>query len=373
MTSKESKLKVDPKISAVSRDKSGSSKEEVRQRDSLQPVYRMFYNESPLGPCPEALAVINKRARTFGRYPAFAGEKLHESLGETLGHALTPDHFFTASGGYETLEWIAKALLRPGDECILSYPTLNVYNRVVSRQGVKIINVPLDPDGFTPNIEGILSAVNHKTYMVLLGNPNNPTGTIMTAEQMEKLVNQMPEHVFIVTDEADHHFVTRPDFPDSINYVLGGKNLIIMHSFSKAYGLAAIRLGYAIMIPQLAHYMRRQSRDAPQNRRALIAGMVALKDQAHLKKNIQMTLSGKQWLYNQFERLGLTYWPTQSNFVVVQCPIRATQIVIQLLPLGVMVRPLARAGLPYCLRVTVSTPEGNQAFIAALERVLGAT
>jgi histidinol-phosphate aminotransferase len=331
----------------------------------VDPVYRMSYNESPLGPAPSVIAAIRQAAPELGLYPPMGDESLRQALAHTLGRGLSEAHFFTGCSGYEALEFVARAFLRPGQEMIISPPTFEVYRRLAQLQGAEVVEVPLHRPNYEPDIAAILAAITERTRLLLLCNPNNPTGTIMTAEAMAWLVRELPDHVLLVTDEVYHHFVTRSDFPDSLGYVLAGKPVIVIHTFSKAYGLAGLRLGYAVASPEIADEVGGLQRAFHQSRLALAAGLAALQDQAHLRANVQAVVEGRAWLVEQFERLDLPYLPSQTNFIMVQTPGPAQAIAEALLDWGVIVRAMP-GELDHWLRVSVSRPEGNRRFIEGL-------
>lgn len=363
------KLRFDPTIAAVPRANRWMSKEDVRQKYDLDTVYRMSFNESPLGPSPAAVQAIQETAASLGDYPDFSDEALREALANHIGRGLTADHFFTGCSGFEALELVARAFIRPGDECLVSHPTFGVYNRLINIQGGTVVDVPLHDD-FSVDVDGLLAAVTDQTRLLMLCNPNNPTGTYMPAAEIERLVTQLPEHVLIVSDEVYFHFATAADFPDSLQYVLNERPLVLIHTFSKAYGLAGLRLGYGIAPLQIADYVARLQRGFHQNALTLAAGIAAVQDQAHLQKNVQAALEGKAWLYEQLDALDVVYIPSQTNFLVIETPLPAAEVAQQLEPLGILVRPMASPKHTHHLRVTVSVPEGNQRFIAGLKQIL---
>ena len=348
-----------------------TTKTDVVERYNIEPVYRMSYNESPLGPSPKVVAAIQEAAATIGDYPPMGDEVLRQALAKTWGRGLTADHFFTGCSGYETLELVTRAYLQPGDEMIISPPTFGVYNKIAALQEAKVVSVPLEPPDFMPDIDGILAAVTPRTRLLMICNPNNPTGTMMAGSDMHNLVRSLPSHVTIVADEVYCDFVTAKEYyPDTLYYVLEGYPVIRTQTFSKAYGIPGVRLGYAIAPPEIANYVGGFHRGFHQNRLALAAGVAALTDQAHLQKNVQTALEGKQWLYAQLDRLGLSYIPSQTNFVVVRLHQDATAVAKALYPYGVMVKPLNTTGLENCLRVTISVPAANEQFIRGLQEIL---
>jgi histidinol-phosphate aminotransferase len=363
-------LKFDPNIMAARRYKGGLSQRDMEDQGEPARIYKLSSNENPLGPSPAIIECIRKHAKTLGEYSPVHDERLRVALARSYGRQLSPDHFVTANGAFEILEMIARGFVRPGDPCIICMPTFGVYARTAGIQGARMVDAPLQPERFSHDVEGILSAVDESTRVLYLCNPNNPSGAIMTAEEMDELVAKMPAHVLIVADEVYHHFVERSDFPDSISNVLAEKNLIIVRSFSKAYGLAGMRIGYGITTPAIADYLSRLRRTFHLNTLALEAAIVALDDQDHVDKSVKLIRQERAWIFDQLTNLGLKVWPTQTNFVLFRPPVPAETLFERLLDFGVIVRPATMFGRSDCVRVTVGLPEANQAFINALAEVL---
>jgi histidinol-phosphate aminotransferase len=345
--------------------------DDVRQKYGLEKVYRLSQNENPLGPSPKVLEAIAEVVPTLSYYPAFSDLRLREALVEVIGQGINPNYLYTGCSGFEALEMLARSFLAPDDEVIISSPTFtSAYKKTATLAGAKIVDVPLDPVTFDYNVEGVLAAINEKTKMILLCNPNNPTSTIMTAAQMDKLMTNVPEHVLVVSDEVYHHFVDSPDYPDSLQYILAGKNIVIVHSFSKAYGLAGLRLGYGIARPEIANYVSSLHRGFHQNTISLAAGRAAALDQAHLRYVLDYLNAEMRWLIGEFDRIGLKYWHPSANFVLFETQFPAQELTEKLMAYGVLVRPQHGDGLPYGIRVCVGMHEANEVFIRALEAIL---
>ena len=204
----------------------------------------------------------------------------------------------------------------------------------------------------------------------MLCNPNNPTGTITPAQAMDELMRGLPDHVLLVTDEVYHHFVAAPDFPDSLQYALAHKNIVIVHSFSKAYALAGMRLGYGIAKPEIANYIAGLHRGFHQNKLALAAGIAACQDQAHMRRCVEFIRGEVAWLCRQFDRLDIKYWTPATNFIMFETRVPAEDLNQRLLERGFLLRTQTRNNLPYCIRVSAGTRETNQAFIRALGEIL---
>ena len=363
-------LNFKPKVAASPIYVGGASLESIQKKYGLDDVIKIASNESPIGPSPRAIEAIQQAALTLNRYPPLSDDELRVALSEFLGRGLGPDNFFSGNGGCDVLAMLAYSFLSPGDECIICRPTFSIYEITARRAGAEMIYVDLDPEDYSYDVEAILAAVTEKTRLIYICSPNNPTGTIITAPQMEILVDNLPPHVLLMTDEVYHHFATRADFPDSLAYVQEGKNIAILHSFSKAFGLAGLRLGYAIAAPEIARYLSRAHQPFHLNQLALRAGLAALQDQAHVEKIVKLVLSGRDWLYEQLTRLGLRLWPSQANFILFKPPFPAAEVSERLLRRGVIVRPMTPFYLPTHLRVTVGLPAENKRFIDALRDTL---
>lgn len=344
--------------------------EAIRAETGAEEIYRMGYNESPLGPSPKVVAAIRMAASGVGYYPPMGDERLREVLAQTEGHGLTPDYFFTGCSGYEVIELVARTYFRPGDEMIVCHPTFGVYGKIAALEHATTVDVPLTVPDFLPDVDAILAAINEKTRAILLCNPNNPTGTMMPAADFDRLVDNVPDHVMVIADDVYCHFVTDPDYPDPIKHILAGKNLVRIQTFSKAYGLAGLRMGYGIAPPEMASAIAGIQRGFHQNRINLAAGVAALMDQDHLKANVQAALDGKDYIYGELDRLDVEYIRSQTNFLIVKLSRPADPLVAFLAAKGILIKSETLPGIPHGLRVSTTVQRGNEAFIAGLEEWL---
>ncbi len=368
--SDKSSLHFNPNIAASPIYVGGASIEAIPKEYGLEDVIKMASNESALGPSPLAVEAVQQAATTLNRYPPMGDEDLRAALAESFGEGFEPDNFFTGNGGCDVLSMTAASLLNPGDECIICRPTFPVYDITARRVGASVVYVDLDPDHFTYDVEAILSAVTERTRLVYICSPNNPTGTTITAQQMETLVNNMPSHVVIIADEVYYHFVTTDDYPDSLAYVREGKNVVVLHSFSKAFGLAGLRLGYAVAPTEIARYLSRARESFHLSKQTLVGGIAGLQDKDHIEKTVALTVNGRNWLHQQLSELGMQVWASQGNFVLFKPPFPPAECSERLLKRGVIVRPMTQFYLPTHLRVTVGLPEENERFIAVLQESL---
>lgn len=334
------------------------------------PLYELGANESPLGPSPKVLEAIQRAAHVLNRYPPRGDERVRDALARHHGRGLSPDHFFTACSGSEGLELIARALLQPDDEVVICSPTFRAYGVFARLCKARVVDVPLDRTTFAHRIEAIVAAITPRTRFVVICNPNNPSGVVMPAADQTRLLAELPEHVEILVDEAYADFVTRPDFPDSIGSVLEGRRVIVVRTFSKAYSLAGLRLGYGLARPDLCHRISSLRRAFHLSRLHIEAALAALGDQDHVRQVVALAHSGRRYICAELDRLHLKYWPSDANFVMIEPPTPSERIEESLRRRGIRVHPTDSNGLRGCLRVTVGLPEANHAFIAALEEAL---
>ncbi len=363
-------LTFNPNIAASPIYVGGASIESIKTQYGLEDVIKLASNENPFGPSPRAVEAIQQAAARLNRYPPMGDEDLRAALAQAIGRGLEPDNFVTGNGGCDVLSMLAASFLGPGNECIICRPTFPIYDITARRVGASVVYVDLDPEQFSYDIEAILAAVTDHTRLIYICSPNNPTGSSITAEQMETLVNHTPEHVLILADEVYHHFATTPDFPDTLAYVQAGKNIAILHSFSKAFGLAGLRLGYAIAPPEIARYLSRARESFHLSQLVIASGIAALQDDEHIDHTVKQTIAGRDWLYEQLSALDLQVWPSQANFILFRPAYPPAQVSERLLQRGIIVRPMTQFYLPTHLRVTVGTEAENEQFIAALGEVL---
>ena len=361
-----------PHIANFRRDESTVS-DSLQAHSPEMPLHRLHNNENPLGPSPQVIEAINAVTPSLAVYPRFTDIELRQAIVDVLGRGLTPQHIFTGCSGFEALELIMRAALMPGDEVILSSPTFTgAYKKVSLPLGAKVIDVPLEPATFRYRPEAVLAAINERTKLVMICNPNNPTSTVIAPAAIDELMRGLPDHVLVVADEVYHHFVDG-EFPDSLGYVLDERNMVITHSFSKAYGLAGLRLGYGIARPDIANAIAGLHRGFHQNKLALAAGITACRDQAHLRHVVAALRAEARWVCAQFDRLDIHYWKPAANFVLFETGIPADTLQEELRKRGFLLRAQTGNGLPYAMRLSLGKRESNSAFIDALAEILHAS
>ena len=365
-----SKKKIDifkPYLQVGLEYKGGKSISAVAAEAGVDKVYKLSSNENVLGSSPKAIKAIEKHLSSLNIYPDNTDHRLRAALAKFYNNELTADQFITTPSGSEILEIIIRAFLGEGTECIISNPCFMPYKMFSQKQGAKVIDIRLKDPDYKLDIDGIIKAINSKTRLIFLTSPNNPTGTYIPKKDMDKLMRHVPEHVIVVLDEVYFQFADAKDFVRPLHYVKKGKNVIGLNSFSKAYGLAGLRLGYAYFPTKLAKYVRQLIKPFFVNTLALEAGMAALTDKAFLKKTVNLILREKKYLYKELDKTGIHYWKTQGNFILLKPKMKIADFENAMLMQGVMVRPVAGFGAPGCARVTIGTREANKAFISALK------
>ncbi|MCR4419245.1 MAG: histidinol-phosphate transaminase [Clostridia bacterium] len=354
-------------VAAIKPYEPGKPIEEVQRELGLTDVVKMASNENPLGPSPRALRAVAEALPDIFYYPEGSGRRLRHALAERL--ELAPENLILGNGADELLKVIPLAFLREGEEVIIAEHSFTEYTLVTRLLGGRPVYVPRR--GLRYDLERMAEAISGRTKLIFVSNPCNPTGTMVGQAEAEALLARVPERVLVVFDEAYREFASAPDFPDLLPHIRSGRrNLIVLRTFSKAYGLAGLRVGYGIAHPELIGWLNRVRDPFNVNSLAQVAALAALDDQEHVEKTQKIVWEGREYLYRALEAMGLRYEPTQANFILVDVGRDCRRVFHELLKEGVIVRPADIFDLPTCVRVTVGTAEQNRRFIEALGRVL---
>lgn len=348
--------------------KGGKSLSEVDT--SKGKIYKLSSNENQLGSSPKAIAAIKKHIDKLSEYPDRTDDRLVKALERFYGGKLKAEQFLTTNSGVANIDLIIRAFMEEGSECIFSNPAFGPYHEFPKKVGAVSIDVPLIGDDFQLDVKGILNAVNEKTRLIFITSPNNPTGTHIPRDQIDELIDGIPDHVVLVFDEVYYQFADAPDFVRPLPYVLDGKNVIGINSLSKAYGLAGLRLGYSYSTPEIATYLQSLRIPFMINSLSMEGAMAALQDDEFIEKTVSFIHKEKQFLYGKFDELGIKYWKTQANFILTQPDMDPVKFEEEMLKERVMVRPVAGFGAPKCVRITIGTREGNEALIAGWKKLL---
>ncbi len=335
-------------------------------------IIKLASNENPLGMSPQARLAIEAALPELARYPDGNGFELKTGLARRYGVPM--EAIVLGNGSNDVLEMAAIAFLGPGRAAVFSEHAFAVYPLATQARGARSIVVRARDYGH--DLEAMRGAVDADTRVIFIANPNNPTGTLAPGAELEAFLRAVPPHVIVVLDEAYHEYLPDHARYDSVPWLARQRNLVIARTFSKAYGLAGLRVGFALCDSQVAELLNRVRQPFNVNSLALAAAAAALGDAAFVRRGYELTLAGMQQLTAGFERLGLGWIPSYGNFVSVEVPraagrSRAESLYRELLRRGVIVRPVAGYALPDHLRVTVGLPSENERFLAALAGALG--
>jgi len=344
----------------------GKPLEALAREYGIRDAVKLASNENPLGPSPKALEAVRAGVAGLARYPEGNGFALKQALAANTGVAV--EQVTLGNGSNEVLELVARTFAGPANEVIFSEHAFVVYALVTQAIGARAVATPARAWGH--DLEAMTAAVNARTRLIFIANPNNPTGTWLTAGDLKAFIAGLPEQVLVVVDEAYFEYVAEPDYPDCSRWLAEHPNLIVTRTFSKVYGLAGLRMGYALSSPTIAELLNRVRQPFNVNSLALRAAEAALGDEAHLRESVAANGEGMRQLTQAFSELGLAYIPSVANFVSLELGRSAAQVYEALLHEGVIVRPVANYGMPRHLRVTVGTAVENRRFIEALKKVL---
>jgi len=350
----------------------GKPIEELEREYGVTDAVKLASNENPLGPSPQAVAAMGRALEQVGIYPDGNGFVLKQKLAARHDVPLTA--LTLGNGSSDVLEFALRAFVTPQDEVLFSEHAFAIYPILTLAAGATPLQVPATAWGH--DLAAMRAAVTERTRLIFIANPNNPTGTWLGAAELEAFIRDLPPEVAVVLDEAYFEYASDPgmgaaDYPDTVAWVNRYPNLIVTRTFSKCYGLAGLRVGYAVSSPEVADLMNRVRPPFNVSLLALEAAAAALDDEAHLARTLETNREGMAQLTAGFAALGLSYIPSVGNFVSVDVGRPAGEAYEALLHEGVIVRPVANYGMPQHLRVTVGTATENERFLAALKKVLG--
>ena len=344
----------------------GKPIEELERELGLSNIIKLASNENPLGPGKKALAAIQATLPKLTLYPDGNGFNLKSALAKK--YKVNADQITLGNGSNELLELVARAFLAPRLEAMFSEHAFAVYPIVTQAVGATAVIVPAWH--FGNDLEAMEARINEKTRVIFIANPNNPTGTLLKQIDLQKFISALPKHCICVLDEAYFEFVVNKERINSIDWLKTSPNLIITRTFSKAYGLAGLRVGYSVSSPEIADILNRVRQPFNNNALALAAAEAALADEDYLQQTIATNAQGMTDLTAGFKALGLEWIPSAGNFVSVDLKRPGQPIYEALLRKGVIVRPVANYGLPNHLRISIGTPAENQFFLKALAETL---
>ncbi len=344
----------------------GKPIEEVQRELGLNEIVKLAFNENSSGPSPEAIKAIEGELNNISRYPDPSCTLLRRAMAKKLG--VREDMITVANGCDNIIYMIGAAFINEGDEVIMADPTFPVYESVTRIMGGR--PVPVKLMDYIHDLDGMAERIGPATKLVFVCNPNNPTGTLVPRVALDRFLAGLPDHVVLILDEAYFDYVTEEDYPDGVSFLGGDLNLIALRTLSKVYGLAGLRIGFAVGRGDLIGLLERVREPFPVNRMAQAAALAAVRDEGHVERVLRTNEEGKAFLCEQFRRLKVDHVPTQANFVFVDFKRDSQRIYQALLKEGVIIRPGSIWDYPTCARITIGTMDENRLFIEKLEKVL---
>jgi histidinol-phosphate aminotransferase len=344
----------------------GKPIEELQRELGLDEIIKLASNENPLGPSQKVLDVIASTT-DLSRYPDGNGFSLKKALADK--HNVDPDKITLGNGSNDVLEMVARAFVTTEHQVIYAQHSFAVYPIVTQAVGAGHVVVPAKEWGH--DLSAMLDAITDKTKLIFIANPNNPTGTWLNNQDLRNFLKNVPEHIIVLIDEAYFEYaISEDNYPDCSLWIKDFNNLIVTRTFSKAYGLAGLRIGYGLSHPDVANLLNRVRQPFNNNSLALIAAETALQDKEYIKHSIEVNHSGMKQLMLAFDDMGLEFIPSKGNFICVDFEQPADDIYQSLLESGVIVRPVANYGMPNHLRISIGTESENNRFINELAKLL---
>ena len=358
--------KLNKKVLSMQPYQGGKPLEELARELGITDAIKLASNENPRGSSLSVQNALVEFGTEFSRYPDGNGFALKQALAEKYG--ITSKMLTLGNGSNDVLDLIARVALSPDTNAIMSDYAFVVYPLVTASAGAEALVVPaLD---YGADLPAMLAAIDEKTRLIFLANPNNPTGTWVEQQALLSFLSAVPERIIVVLDEAYFEYVEKKNYPDGVRLLGQFDNLVVVRTFSKVYGLASMRVGYAMSSPELADYMNRVRQPFNSNGIGMACAVAALGDESYVNESVELNSRGLAELESGLSRLGVDFIPSAGNFVTIDVGGNAAKIYHQLLHLGVIVRPLANYGMPQHLRVTVGLDLENKRFLTALEQVL---
>jgi len=343
----------------------GKPIEEVKRELGLARVDKLASNENPLGPSPRAVSAMKKFLNRVNLYPDGSGFYLKKVLARKL--KVQPENLILGSGTDEIIEIIGKTFLDPVDEIVVSKHAFIRYEMAGELMGCQIKRVPMK--NFTHDLEAMKKAITERTKIVFVANPNNPTGTYVTEEEVEKFMDGLTEEIMVVFDEAYREYVTRKDYPKTLPYIKRGKTVIVLRTFSKIYGLAGLRIGYRIGKSELIGFMERIRPPFNTNSLAQIAAQASLSDETHIRRSRELVGKERKYMEDNLGKMGIEFVPSVANHILLKVG-NGQNVFKKLLKKGIIVRAMVEYDLPEFIRVTIGLPQQNRRFINGLREVM---
>lgn len=344
----------------------GKPIEEVKREYGIEDIVKLASNENPLGPSPAALEAMKTALKNVALYPEGSCFDLRQLLAQRLG--VDPDMLIFGAGADEVIHYLGIALLEDGDEIVQAHPSFVQYKAASTLMDCHAHMVPLK--NWTHDLDAMLSKVNDRTKMFFITNPNNPTGTMVSSEQVERVMDALPDRCLLVLDEAYYEYADDPGYTRSIEWAKAGRNVIALRTFSKIYALAGLRIGYGVAPKSIIDLLELVRAPFNVNSIAQVGAIASLNDPNQVARSWKQNQRAKDYFYAELDAMGIPYTPTQANFLWIDVQRDCKQLFVELLKRGVIVRTGDIFGCPTHIRVTTGTDEQNSRFISTLREVI---
>jgi histidinol-phosphate aminotransferase len=363
------KLALNENLLATPVHVAGKPIEEVRREFGLETIIKLASNENPLGPSPLAVEAIREAMTDAHRYPGLVETELRGKLAGLVDPDFDENNIIIGNGSCDVLRMVCLGFLHDGGESIVCPTTFPMYRIYTQMFGGKLVFV--EARNYAYDLPAMAERIGDRTRLISIANPNNPTGTLLTQQQVDDFMEQVPEHVVVVFDEAYYDYVEAAEYADVRKYIKQGRNVIITRTFSKIYGLAGLRIGYGVAKKEMVEYLQHARSPFHVGSVNLIGAMASLDDVEHIQRSKGLNAAGKRYLYEQFDKLDLPHITTECNFILLPEFKHGEEAMSEaLLRRGVIVRPAGPFGAPGAIRVTIGTREENERLVWALEEAL---
>jgi histidinol-phosphate aminotransferase len=358
-------MKAKQQLSMLQAYKPGKPIDEVRRELGLEKIVKLASNENPYG-CSEQVKKALVEQTSLSVYPDGAGTDLKQAITSHLG--VNPEELFLGSGLDEVIQMVSRALLTPEDNIIQATPTFSQYRHHAIIEGAEVREIPLKEG--VHDLSAMLRAIDENTKIVWICNPNNPTGTYVSEQQLASFLREVPTSTLVILDEAYYEYVVAEDYPQTVSLIHQYQNVMVMRTFSKAYGLAGLRIGYAVANAELIEQLEIARLPFNTSSLAQIAAIAALEDRSFIETCREKNREGLEQYYAFCKKHNLFYYPSETNFVLIELGIHGDIVFEQLLRAGYIVRSGAALGFPNMVRISIGTKEENEGCIEQLQRVL---
>ncbi len=341
--------------------------EEVQRELGVTDIVKLASNENPLGPSPKAVAAVAAALPTVHRYPDGSGYALRRAI--AVRHGVDLEQVILGAGSVEIIEMLARAFLADGDEAVFSEQSFVSYELAVRQVNGKAVTAPATA-GRGHDLPALACAITDRTRLVLLANPCNPTGTYFTRAALDRFLAEAGDRALVVLDQAYHEYVAQPDYPDGLADVKAGRNVMVLRTFSKIYGLAGLRIGYGLASAEVVAMVNRVRSPFNTSSLAQVAAVAALDDHDWAQRSREHNLRELAFLQDELRRRQVRFTPSVTNFVLVEFGTDVGELFLEFQKRGVIIRPVGGPGLVNCARVSVGTHAENERFLAALDQLV---